>query len=193
LKIRVKLPDVDETIGFMPAVPNGPTALVITVPEAEIAVGRWRNILDRSAGQGMPAHVTILYPFLTQTQVTDDVWMDLTKIVLSQQVFELELTSCARFPAGTLYLQPRQAGPIVLLTEKIAARWPECPPYGGMFSEVIPHLTVAESPTDVQVADICASICPYLPIRCTVSNATLFAPEGQTWRPWRKLHFAAAQ
>lgn len=177
----------------MPAVLDGPTALVITVPEAENAVGRWRNNLDPSASQGMPAHVTILYPFLTQAQLTDHVWMDLTEIVLGQPGFELELSSFARFPAGTLYLQPSHAEPIISLTEKIAARWPACPPYGGMFSEVIPHLTVADSPTDVQVADIRASIGAHLPIRSTVRNATMFAPEDQTWRPLRTLSFGAAQ
>jgi ABC-type molybdate transport system substrate-binding protein len=31
------------------------------------------------------------------------------------------------------------------LTETIAMRWPEAPPYGGQFIEVITHLTVAHS------------------------------------------------
>jgi len=40
------------------------SALVILVPEAEAVVGRLRQRSDPSAAVGMPAHITINYPFL---------------------------------------------------------------------------------------------------------------------------------
>ena len=40
------------------------TALVVLVPEAEAIVGRLRQRYDPSAAVGMPAHITINYPFL---------------------------------------------------------------------------------------------------------------------------------
>ena len=39
------------------------TALVIAVPEAEPLVSDWRAQHDWSAQRGVPAHITLLYPF----------------------------------------------------------------------------------------------------------------------------------
>ena len=39
------------------------TALIVEVPEAEPAVGALRLEHDRSAARGVPAHITILFPF----------------------------------------------------------------------------------------------------------------------------------
>ena len=43
---------------------QSPTALVALIDAAESVVGRWRADLDPSARLGMPAHVTILYPWI---------------------------------------------------------------------------------------------------------------------------------
>lgn len=40
------------------------TALLLRVPGAESAVGRHRGRLDRAAADGIPAHVTVLHPFV---------------------------------------------------------------------------------------------------------------------------------
>jgi hypothetical protein len=40
------------------------SALVVLVPEAEPLVGPFRERYDPSASAGMPAHITINYPFL---------------------------------------------------------------------------------------------------------------------------------
>jgi len=38
-------------------------AIVVLVPEAETLVEPFRKIFDPSAAKGMPAHITINYPF----------------------------------------------------------------------------------------------------------------------------------
>jgi 2'-5' RNA ligase superfamily len=43
-----------------------------------------------------------------------------------------------------LWLDPNPAEPFRRLTEAVGVEFPECPPYGGAFDEVVPHLTVAE-------------------------------------------------
>jgi hypothetical protein len=40
------------------------SALLLPVPAAEAAVGPYRALLDPSARDGVPAHITVLYPFL---------------------------------------------------------------------------------------------------------------------------------
>ena len=53
--------------------PVGTSALVVTVPAAERAVGPWRLHYDPSAAAGMPAHVTVLFPWLAASAVDADV------------------------------------------------------------------------------------------------------------------------
>ena len=40
------------------------SALVVLVPEADPLVGPFRSFFDPSAALGVPAHVTLLYPFV---------------------------------------------------------------------------------------------------------------------------------
>lgn len=47
-----------------PSVAPTQTAVIVPVPAAEALVGSHRRRLDRAAGWGVPAHVTVLYPFL---------------------------------------------------------------------------------------------------------------------------------
>ena len=39
------------------------SGLIIEVPEAETAVAAWRERLDPQAVLGVPAHITVLFPF----------------------------------------------------------------------------------------------------------------------------------
>ena len=48
----------------------GQTALVVAVPSAEPVVARLRASYDVAAAYGVPAHVTVLYPFLPTTPWT---------------------------------------------------------------------------------------------------------------------------
>jgi hypothetical protein len=55
-------------------VENTLSAVVVPVPEAEPRVGALRTALDPSAALGVPAHVTILYPFVAPAQSTMVCW-----------------------------------------------------------------------------------------------------------------------
>ena len=54
----------------MPAPMMAQSAVLVPVPEAERAVSRHRTRLDRAAAWGVPAHVTILYPFVAPSAIT---------------------------------------------------------------------------------------------------------------------------
>ena len=79
----------------------------------------------------------------------------LETLVGKHQPFDLELVRCRRFP-GALYLAPVPERGFRALTAAIAGRWPEAPPYGGQFAEVVPHLAIAHS-QDPQVFDMIES------------------------------------
>lgn len=69
-----------------------------------------------------------------------------------------------------------------MLTESIAARWPEAPPYGGQFAEVVPHLTVAHGQPPRVLDKMEVELAPRLPVTATVSSVSLFVSDGRSWR-----------
>ncbi|GAA4578199.1 2'-5' RNA ligase family protein [Planotetraspora phitsanulokensis] len=159
----------------------GQTALVIHVPEAEPVVGSWRSRFDSSAAHGVPAHVTVLYPFLDADRVDAGVVAALGELFAAHAAFDARFSACGRFP-GVIYLTPDPDAPFRELTEAVAARWPEAPPYGGQFEEVLPHLTVADGvPADIQDM-IEAELSGRLPVTTRVRVVALETFDGALWK-----------
>jgi len=171
----------------MPAQPGGPTAIVVPVPEAESAVGRWRERHDPSARQGMPAHITVLYPFLPEVEITAEDADRLAQLFARQAAFDVTLVGCARFPAAVLYLDPRPAQPLRALTAAVATAWPRTPPYGGAFDDVVPHLTVAIDVDPATANQIQTHVNAQLPISAAVHEAWQYVPDGVRWVRRRRL------
>ena len=48
------------------------SAVLALIPAAESVVGPYRMRLDPTARAGVPAHVTVLYPFVPPSSITDD-------------------------------------------------------------------------------------------------------------------------
>jgi hypothetical protein len=120
------------------------SALVLEVPEAAAVVEGW---LERTAeakpSAGIPAHVTVLFPFVPADEIDDALIADLSALFVRLPPFDFALRECRRFPA-LLYLVPDPPEPFVAMTEAVAAAYPDFPPYEGVFDSIIPHLTVAE-------------------------------------------------
>jgi 2'-5' RNA ligase len=164
----------------------GETALLATVPAAEPLVGALRRRYDAAAGAGIPAHVTVLYPFLDVSRIDAGVIGALTGLFGRQEPFEVEFACCGRFP-DVLFLAPEPAAPFVALTEAVAARWPEAPPYAGKFDDPHPHLTVAYDRTPVSFEPgtydaVEAELRPGLPVSARVASVSLFVcDENERW------------
>jgi len=156
------------------------------VPEAEGCVGAWRTVHDQSAGQGVPAHVTLLFPFRSVDRLDGTVFERVEAIAQAGDPFHFTLARIARFD-DTLYLAPEPAAPFVALTHALAAVFPDHPPYGGSHAEVVPHLTVARGAAAVLDAVEAA-------LRTTLPRAGIAARAGEilliaddTGR-WRTIH-----
>lgn len=169
----------------------GETALVVTVPEAEPVVRRWRAQFDSSAAAGMPGHITVLYPFLNHRLVDASVISDLAAIFGRHDAFDLRLTRCQRFP-DVLYLQPEPDAPLRALTDAVAARWPETPPYGGQIADVRPHLTVAQGAEPAVLDRIEADLADSLPIATHVLAVRLHVYSGGRWRAEHAFRLSSA-
>ncbi len=134
------------------------SAVVVRVPVPP-TIERLRRRWDRAAGVGVPAHVTIVYPFVRPADLDPAVRRCLAALAAEHEPFEVRFSRLDRFP-GIVYAVPVPSTPFVRLTEAVARRFPDFPPYGGAFDEIIPHLTVAEAadaPLDVIAAEAATS------------------------------------
>jgi 2'-5' RNA ligase superfamily len=143
------------------------TALIVAVPEAEYAVGALRLEHDSSAAAGVPAHITILFPFAPPEKIDEAA---VAEVFGPFREFDFVLDRIERFEEGGVWLHPDPSAPFADLTAAVWQRWPEYPPYEGAWSEPIPHLTVSETPTDVKVE---------LPIDCRAREVTLIEEDDE--------------
>ncbi|MFE1232346.1 2'-5' RNA ligase family protein [Streptomyces sp. NPDC058745] len=159
----------------------GRTGLIVRIPEAEPSVRRWRERLDSSARAGVPAHVTVLFPFLDESRIDALVHTALADMLGSHPAFDLRFARCGRLPE-VLYLVPEPDTPLRQLTEAIADRWPEAPPYGGRFAEIVPHLTIAQGQEGAVLEEIEADLAGGLPFTSHVSSVELIVHDGTKWQ-----------
>ena len=159
---------------------DGQTALVLPVPDADPVVGRWRERFDPSAACGMPAHITILFPFLSIERIGSAVLAELRLLFTEAQAVRVRFAALGSFPS-VLYLKPEPAAPLLALTESVVGRWPEAPPYEGAFPEVVPHLTVATGLADH--AEIRVEVENDLPLDTVLTEASLLAFAAGRWSP----------
>lgn len=152
------------------------TALIVPVPEAEPQVAELRLAHDSSAARGVPAHVTILFPFLDAGDIDEAA---VANLISGFPAFDFELDRVEQFPDGTTWLHPAPSLPFVDLTAAVWQRWPDHPPYEGRHDEAIPHLTVSESPIDATFA---------LPISARAREVTLIEEETEGGRWIVRLH-----
>jgi 2'-5' RNA ligase len=120
------------------------SALIVRVPEAEPYVSRYREQYDSSAKLGVPAHITVLYPFIPPELVNASITERVKAAISSETVFAFRLAKVGQFP-GVVYLIPEPSDPFVSLTRAIAQAFPDYPPYGGQHAGIVPHLTAAQT------------------------------------------------
>jgi hypothetical protein len=167
------------------------TALVLMVPEAEPVVGSFRATHDSSARVGVPAHVTLLYPFLSPDAVGAAQVSALEALFAATRPFDTSFRRCARFTPHVLYLAPEPAAPIRDLMRRIWRQWPECPPYGGMIPAdvVAPHLTVSDSVTGDDLDRIELVVSSGLPVRTRFTEACLMEERTGRWTVRNRFPF----
>ena len=117
----------------------GESAIIVPV-NVPVGVNRLRERMDPSAADGVPAHITLIYPFMPPHELKDDVRRRIEEIIAAEQSFPFVLTSVRRWPT-VVYLEPEPDDPFRRLTAALTAAFPDYPPYEGVHEEIIPHLT----------------------------------------------------
>jgi len=167
------------------------TAFAVNVPEAEPLVGALRARLDPSAALGMPAHITVLYPFMPPEEITQAVLGDVRRALSFASPFAFTLARVGRFP-GALYLAPEPAAPFIALTRSLADRFPAYPPYGGRHAGIVPHLTVAQAASvehDMAEAQLAATL-PGAGVAAKCSEVVLIENSSGPWKPMHSFSLA---
>jgi 2'-5' RNA ligase len=165
------------------AVPGGESAIIVPIA-VPVTIARLRERMDPSAAVGVPAHVTLLYPFMPVEGLDDDVRRAITRIVAAEPTFTVNFREVSRFP-NVVYLPPDPPDPFRRLTAALAAEFPDYPPYEGAYETVIPHMTVAQDVSDDYYAAAEHALPAALPVRHIVREAWLIGhlPE----QPWHTL------
>jgi 2'-5' RNA ligase len=164
------------------------SALIVPVPEAERVVKELRARYDPAAPAGVPAHVTVLYPFIVPEALSGSILAEVEMIFTGVAPFPFNLSGIARF-RQVVYLAPDPADGFSRLTAAIATRWPEAPPYGGIHNEVVPHLTIANTSDARAAEEIQRIIEPALPVACTARQAWLMVGREGGWSLQRRFRF----
>lgn len=118
------------------------SALLLVSPGAEQAVSATRARMDSSARLGLPAHLTVLYPFRPVELLDTGDHHALERAYAAVDAFTVRAGSTAWFGERVLYVAPDDPAPFLAVIAATLAAFPGVAPYGGAFAEVVPHLTV---------------------------------------------------
>jgi 2'-5' RNA ligase len=131
-----------------------------------------------NAALGVPAHITLIYPFVPADRLDASVRRLVARALASQPPFSFRLSAVERWQ-NTMYLAVDPAAPFEGLVRSLEAAFPDHPAYGGAFPYV-PHVTLAEG-EESAIAELGA---PPLPAgRHQVTRVLLIAQgSDQRWR-----------
>jgi hypothetical protein len=158
--------------------------------------------LDPAAGFGLPAHVTVLYPFGPVDILDETLRSELRGVFAATATFEVEFRHSQWFGDEVLWLAPEDPRPFVALTEAVTSAYPAWPPYGGAFETVIPHLTVGDiteaagrlsSSDELRAAEV--ALVGRLPLRDVADRVLLMAGkrEPNSWRVLEEFRLGAGR
>ncbi|HTV10839.1 MAG TPA: 2'-5' RNA ligase family protein [Acidimicrobiales bacterium] len=158
------------------------SAVLVPVPEAEPVVGQWRAVHDPKALTGVPAHITLLYPWVSPEQLKPAHLEELDELLSEQAPFGYVLDKVSWFGERVLWLAPNPAEPFKRLTARLAARF-GTQPWQGEFPDVVPHLTVGLSghALSSSLEEAGAAIAEKLPLHCEAREVVVMCGDGLNW------------
>jgi len=156
---------------------------VVLVPEADHAVADLRARLDPAVA--MPAHITVLYPFVRPKKLGAALINRLADVFGSLPAFDYELRDVRWFGQDVVYLAPEPAGPFVQLTRAVMDSYPGYRPYRGEFDDIVPHVCVAQRASADEMTAAARVVAERLPIEAHVRDVRLMTYEARrgVWHP----------
>jgi 2'-5' RNA ligase len=112
-----------------------------------------REMHDAESFNRVPAHITLLYPFVPPDEV-EEAEKTLTRICKKISPFEVTLDRYGQFE-NTIFLEPSQPEKILEMFAQISKAFPDYPAYEGEHGKGLhPHLTLARFDKPAQAKKI---------------------------------------
>lgn len=167
--------------------PSEATALIVAVRlPAPLEAMRQRCIDD--ARFGVPAHVTLLYPFAEPAAVDAGVIREIASVVGRHPPLSLRLVGGRLWP-DTVYVAVEPQPALLAIQGDLAALFPSLPLYGGSHT-FEPHVSVAEGRC-VEPAALDDPAWDALPITAPASYVDLIVRDGDRWARRRRFALGA--
>jgi hypothetical protein len=150
------------------------TTLLVPVRDAEPASAGWWPSWEPPKARGIPAHISVLFPFLHLKEIGEEELGLLRDATAAVRAFDFALTTIGRFPQ-TVYLLPDPAVGFAALTRGVEERFPGVRAYGGLHPRHVPHLTVLTCTDRGLLERAAVEVATALPIRTRASEVWLMA------------------
>lgn len=169
----------------------GTTAVLALLPDAEPLLELAAQVDARVVRPGVPAHATLLYPWLPAEKV------DPRELERLRTVLERAAPDVGRIPLRLTVVE--RAGAFVgvpvpelrSLASTVREAYPEQVPYGGRFGQNPPvHVTVSLDAPDHTAADIAHRVTGRLPITTEVSAVHVVTLSLDGWQVLAELPLA---
>jgi 2'-5' RNA ligase len=164
------------------------------MPSAVIVRARLPAGLERlrrgsvdDAADGVPAHLTLLYPFIEPGDLDPGVRRALAEVAARHAPLAYRLAGRAFWP-DTVYVRVAPVAPFVRLQAELAGAFPTFPIYGRDAGfEFVPHVTIAEGPAVDDSATVADTAWDALPVPDRASAIEVIGQVGTgRWRTvWR--------
>jgi 2'-5' RNA ligase superfamily len=117
------------------------TGLILAMPGLAIGVRNWRRAALPGSRLDVPAHLSVLYPWVDREPIEEDRLrvLDATRDL---RRFVVTFREVGTFP-GFIWLRPDPPDAVGAVYGAVAGAFAELSPYAGKHPHVIPHLTVA--------------------------------------------------
>jgi 2'-5' RNA ligase len=161
------------------------TAIAIPLPGLATAIDDIRLKHTKAGAEGAPPHVTLLIPFADSESLSRRDIDTATTVLGGFEAFDVRLERLGYFDAeeAVLYLAPDPSEPLVRMIEALVQAFPAYPPYGGVHSEHIPHVTVATGER-AMLELLEPKVARRLPLAARVEAARLFQRDAEgRWHP----------
>jgi 2'-5' RNA ligase len=166
------------------------SAILIPVHEADAVVAGFRLEHDPVATAGVPAHITLIVPWLPPVEIRPEDLDELAAVVQTRHAFDFSLARVRWFGRRVLWLAPDPVEPFLELVYLLAEHF-GTPPYEDEFDEVVPHLTVGHASDGAELGAVADLLAPKLPISCRADQVWVMEGDGQTWSVREKMSLPA--
>ncbi|QNN51154.1 2'-5' RNA ligase family protein [Nocardioides mesophilus] len=162
------------------------TAVLLTAESLSWFTDKWRSrsILPvdppLALSEAIPPHFTLLSPWYLDL-TGDEASGRLRGAARGVEPFRLQFTSVGTFATGHVYLRPDPSAELDELFAALTEAFPEFPPYGGAFSDWLPHLTVSRRGGEATASEVRREVEASTPLTLDVHEVSAweYLPSGR--------------